>query len=191
MSRKYAELTFTPSVVERQEHYGHRASGERMASLAMDDEHLSFTEIAFLARRDSFYMATITQTGWPYLQHRGGPPGFVRVLDPQSFGFADYRGNRQYLSTGNVRANDRVALFFMDYPGRKRLKIMATAEIHDAAGRPDLFEKLADPDSKGKVERLFVFHLVAFDWNCPQYITPRFTQAEWSRREDTPGPRTQ
>jgi len=179
MTRKYTSLTFTPSVVDRQEHYGHRASGEKMEAVAIDDEHFSITELAFLAQRDSFYMATVTEDGWPYLQHRGGPVGFVKALDAQTFGFADYRGNRQYISTGNLRASDRVALFFMDYPGRKRLKVMATAEVRDASDDPELLERLTGGDDTARVERLFLFHLVAFDWNCPQHITPRFTADEW------------
>jgi hypothetical protein len=135
-------------------------------------------EAAFIARRDSFYMATVSETGWPYVQHRGGPIGFLRVLDDRTIGFADFSGNRQYLTVGNTVGNDRVALFLMDYPARRRMKIFAHVELKDLAGNLELAEALAVPGDKAKVERTMLFHLVAFDWNCPQHITPRFTEAD-------------
>src|SRR5271165_5124497 len=135
-------------------------------------------ETAFIARRDSFYMATVSETGWPYVQHRGGPPGFLKVLDETTLGFADFRGNRQYISLGNVTADDRVSLILMDYPNRTRLKILANMEARDLAAEPDLATRLALPGYKGKPERAFLLHLETFDWNCPQHITPRFTAAE-------------
>ena len=131
-----------------------------------------------LSRRDSFYVATINENGWPYIQHRGGRGGFLRVLDPQTLAFADYRGNRQMLSTGNLAANERVAFFLMDYPRRTRLKILGHARVEDARQHPELVEQLADPDARPIVERLFLIKVVAFDWNCPKYITPRYTAAE-------------
>jgi uncharacterized protein len=180
MRRKYPELTFNESVVERQAHYGVRASGVKMEELQMDDEHLSITELAFIAQRDSFYMATVNAEGWPYVQYRGGPVGFLKALDTTTLAYADFRGNRQFISMGNLRTNNRVSLFFMDYPGRKRLKLMATTEVFDVAERPDLLPQVEDPSYQGKVERIVLFHLAAFDWNCPQHITPRLTEAEWA-----------
>lgn len=149
-------------------------------SLAGDHGSGSFTdqEAAFIAARDSFYLASVSQTGWPYIQHRGGPPGFLRVLDQVTLGFADYRGNRQYLSLGNIADDDRVALFLMDYPHRRRLKILAHMTAHELAAEPDLAAQLATPAYRGAPERAFTLRLAAFDWNCPQHITPRFTPAE-------------
>jgi predicted pyridoxine 5'-phosphate oxidase superfamily flavin-nucleotide-binding protein len=135
-------------------------------------------EIGFIAERDSFYMASVSENGWPYVQHRGGAPGFLRVLDDRTLAFADYRGNRQYITLGNLSADDRVALILMDYPGRQRLKVLAHVEIKDLAADPDLEAKLATPGYKAKTERAIILHLEAFDWNCPQHITPRFTEAE-------------
>lgn len=135
-------------------------------------------EAEFIAARDSFYMATVSETGWPYVQHRGGPPGFLRMLDNKTLACADFRGNRQYISVGNLGANDRACLFLMDYRQRQRLKIYARVELVALSERPELFEKLTTPGYAAKVERVLVFHLEAFDWNCPQHITPRFTQKE-------------
>lgn len=135
-------------------------------------------EAAFIAARDSFYLASTSQTGWPYIQHRGGPPGFLRVLDAQTLGFADFRGNRQYLTLGNLAGDDRVALFLMDYPNRRRLKILAHVTAHDLAGASGLAASLATPGYRGVAERGFTLRLHAFDWNCPQHVTPRFTAAE-------------
>ncbi len=182
MNRKYPEIMFSESVRSVQEHYQVRESAKKLEQWKMDDEHLSITELSFIAQRDSFYMATVNEDGWPYVQFRGGPQGFLRALDTKTLAYADYRGNRQYISMGNLRVNDRASLFFMDYPNQKRLKLSATTEVFDASERPDLLEKVEDPDYKGKVERIVVFHLVAFDWNCPQHITPRFTEEEFEAR---------
>jgi uncharacterized protein len=135
-------------------------------------------EAAFIAERDSFYMATVSETGWPYIQHRGGPRGFLKVLDKKTLAFADYRGNRQYISVGNLAANDRAALILMDYAGRARLKIYARVEALSLDADPALAELAADPGYKAKPERILLLRLEAFDWNCPQHITPRFTEAE-------------
>ena len=178
MSRKYTEVTFTPSVRKAQEHYGSREVAAKVEAWDVTDDRLSEREASFIAERDSFYMASVNQDGWPYVQYRGGPKGFLKVLDETTLAYADFRGNRQYISTGNLRADDRTALFFMDYPRRQRLKLMARAEIVDAADRPDLVEEVADPSYRARVERVVVFHVVAFDWNCPQHITPRFTIEE-------------
>ncbi len=135
-------------------------------------------EAAFIALRDSFYLASVSQSGWPYIQHRGGPPGFLRVLDAETLGFADYRGNRQYISLGNVADDDRVALFLMDYSQRRRLKVLAHMTPHDLKAEPDLAARLATPGYRAVPERGLVLRLEAFDWNCPQHITPRFTASE-------------
>jgi hypothetical protein len=135
-------------------------------------------ELEFIARRDSFYMATVSSSGWPYLQHRGGPAGFLRPIDATTLGFADLKGNRQLISAGNLAASDRAALFLMDYPRRQRLKILAHARTLDARADPALAERLAPAGLRGRVERLVLLDVVGFDWNCPAYITPRFTEAE-------------
>jgi len=135
-------------------------------------------EGAFIALRDSFYLASASQTGWPYIQHRGGPPGFLVMLDPMTLGFADYRGNRQYITLGNVADDDRVALFLMDYPRRRRLKVLAHMTPHDLPAEPSLAARLATPGYRAVPERGFTLRLEAFDWNCPQHITPRFTASE-------------
>jgi predicted pyridoxine 5'-phosphate oxidase superfamily flavin-nucleotide-binding protein len=136
------------------------------------------TEAAFVAERDSFYIASVSETGWPYIQHRGGPKGFLRVLDETTLGFADYRGNRQYLTLGNISVGDRVALLLMDYPNRRRLKLLAHMTAHDLKAEPELAARLATPGYRGLPERGFTLRLEAFNWNCPQHITPRFTAAE-------------
>jgi len=123
-------------------------------------------------------LATISETGWPYIQHRGGPTGFLRVLSPSSLAFADYKGNRQLLSTGNLAGADRVALFLMDYPQQTRLKIMGHARVEDARDHAELVAQLAEPEIRPSVERFFFIDIVSFDWNCPQHITPRYTVEE-------------
>ena len=135
-------------------------------------------EAAFIAERDNFYMATVSESGWPYIQHRGGPSGFLRVLNERMLGFADFRGNRQYISIGNLAASDRVSLILMDYAGRRRLKIYAHAEIKEVSNDPELRTLLTLPGYKAVVERAILLHLKAFDWNCPQHIIPRFTETE-------------
>jgi predicted pyridoxine 5'-phosphate oxidase superfamily flavin-nucleotide-binding protein len=135
-------------------------------------------EAAFIAARASFYMATVSETGWPYVQHRGGPPGFLTLLDDRTLAFADYRGNRQYISTGNLAADDRACLFLMDYPRRARLKIYVRVETLALDADPALTERVTVPDYRAKLERIFRLRLEAFDWNCSQHITPRFTEQE-------------
>jgi len=132
-------------------------------------------EVAFIAARDSFYLATISESGWPYVQHRGGPIGFARVIDETTFAFPDYVGNRQYISLGNSSANDRVSIFMMDYPNRVRLKLLATMQAHDVAEVPQIAARLGVNTPRSRAERIFVLKLKAFDWNCAQYIHPRYT----------------
>ena len=173
MAKKYLEIAVTPSVVEAQKRYFGRSA--RLES-GLDRDALGPEETEFIAARDSFYMATVSETGWPYIQHRGGRPGFLRVVDPHTLAFADYRGNRQLLSTGNVAANDRVSLFLMDYPRRERLKILGHARVTDATSK--FLERLVEPEARPSVERLFFIDVVSFDWNCPKFITPRYSAAE-------------
>lgn len=178
MARRFAELMFTPTVRHVQESLGSRRQYERLdASEAPANDRLGEAERDFIAMRDSFYMASVSETGWPYLQHRGGPPGFLKVLDERRLGFADYKGNRQYVSVGNLQADDRVALFLMDYANRRRLKILGHAHAIDSS-ESDLLARLHDPGYPAKIERGLVITLEAFDWNCPQHITPRYTEAE-------------
>ena len=179
MSDSLLDILSTPSVKAAQAANGSEAPHSSLRG-EFGSNVFTATEVAFIAARDSFYMATVAENGWPYLQHRGGPRGFLRVLDEKTFGFADFRGNRQYISLGNLGADNRVALFLMDYPNRRRLKILARAraEVRGVTDDPELAARLATPGYKGKAERALLFHLEAFDWNCPQHITPRFTESE-------------
>ena len=172
MTSKYHSLTFTDSVRGAQQHYG---SNYRKPEEPLSNDELTALEREFIEARDGFYMATVSEDGWPYVQFRGGPPGFLKALDASTLAFADFRGNRQYISTGNLAANDRTALFFMDYANRRRLKLMARAEIVDAKERPELVEQLMPEDYPALPERVVLVHVVAYDWNCPQHITPRYT----------------
>jgi predicted pyridoxine 5'-phosphate oxidase superfamily flavin-nucleotide-binding protein len=177
MTYRFLDIAGTPSVKAAQAANGSGNLWEKFKGNRTFDR-LGEAEAQFVATRDSFYMATVSETGWPYVQHRGGPPGFLRVLDDKTLAFADFRGNRQYISLGNAAANDRVALILMDYPNRRRLKIYAHIEARDLGADAALGEKLALPGYKGKTERAFVLHVEAFDWNCPQHITPRFSETE-------------
>jgi len=176
MPANFQRLSRTNSVREAQKHY-YEAS-EPQADPATAPDELTREEIDFIRARDSFYMATINADGWPYIQHRGGKPGFLRVISPAQLAFADYKGNRQLLSTGNLAASDRVSLFLMDYPQQTRLKILGHARVEDAREHPELVQQVADVELRPIVERLFFIDVVSFDWNCPQYITPRYTAAE-------------
>ena len=175
MAGKFLELAFTPAVRAAQEKYFGRA---QILPQQPERDALTDDEIQFIQSRDSFYMATVTETGWPYIQHRGGAPGFLRVLSPAQLVFADYKGNRQMLSTGNLAANDRVCLFLMDYPQRERLKIIGHARVESAREHPDLVARIAAPETRSITERLFLIEVVSFDWNCPKYITPRYAASE-------------
>lgn len=175
MAGKFLELAFTPAVRAAQEKYFGRA---QRLPLQPERDALTDDEMEFIRARDSFYLATISETGWPYVQHRGGRPGFLRVLGPTQLAFADYQGNRQMLSTGNLSANDRVALFLMDYPQRERLKILGHARVADARERPEWAAQFAETEVQRIVERIFLIEVVSFDWNCAKYITPRYTAAE-------------
>jgi ferredoxin-NADP reductase/predicted pyridoxine 5'-phosphate oxidase superfamily flavin-nucleotide-binding protein len=177
MAHKFAEIAFTPVVRAIQHQEGSRASYARMDEGDDYNHRLGSREAMFIAARDSFYMSSVGETGWPYVQHRGGPAGFMKVLDESTIGFADYSGNRQYVSTGNFSTDNRVSLFFMDYPNRTRLKMLGRVRTI-GLDEPELLARLEDEDYPAQVERGFVIEVEGFDWNCPQHISPRFTEAE-------------
>jgi len=177
MGHKFAELAFTDAVKGIQQSQGSRNAYARMEGGENSHYQLGQLEAEFIAQRDSFYMASVSETGWPYLQHRGGPVGFMRVIDQQTLGFADFRGNRQYVSTGNFQINDRVSLFFMDYPNRRRLKLLGRVRLLGEQ-ETDLLSRLTMTEYRAHVERGFVINVEAFDWNCPQHITLRYTRSE-------------
>ncbi len=173
MSRRYPQIAFGDSVKDVQSEQGSRSVGERLEGMEWEDQRLGERERALMESLDHFFMASMTESGWPYLQFRGGPTGFLRVLDEKTIGFADFRGNLQYISVGNVRHDDRVSLFLLDQANRTRLKIFARAEVREVdATMRDL---LVEADYPAAVERAYLFHIEAFDWNCPQHITPRFS----------------
>ncbi len=174
--KNFGDIMFTPWVKAEQEKRGSRAGYAKMTARPAP-QALSDREAEFIAARDSFYMASVNEDGWPYVQHRGGPKGFLRVLGPATLGFADYRGNKQYVSTGNLKTDDRVSLFLMDYPNRARLKMLARAKSQSAEDAPET-APLLEVAGQGHVERVFTLELEAFDWNCPQFITPRFSEDE-------------
>jgi predicted pyridoxine 5'-phosphate oxidase superfamily flavin-nucleotide-binding protein len=175
VATKYLDLTFTDAVCRAQKQYYGSAG---TITGAPERDPLGQAEAEFIAARDSFYLGTSSETGWPYIQHRGGPPGFLRVIDQSTLVFADYKGNRQLLSTGNLSVNDRVALFLMDYKNRERLKILGHARVEDARAHPQLTTKFTDSKMRPSVERLVFIDVVSFDWNCPKHITPRYSVAE-------------
>ncbi len=177
MSNPFARIAFTESVKKTQERYGTRRANERLENADRLVE-LTMQEAAFIGQRDGFYLATVNEDGHPYVQFRGGPKGFLKVLDEKTLAYADFRGNLQYISVGNLTANNKAALFLMDYPNQSRLKIFAEIEVVEAADDPTLVERLAMPDYKAKIERAMILNVTAYDWNCPQHITPRFTLEE-------------
>ena len=178
MTHRFSELMFTPGVKQLQEADGSRQSYARFeASGFPAKDELTDREAEFIALRDSFYIATVSETGWPYVQHRGGEPGFVKILDKRTLGFIDYPGNRQFISFGNIAGDDRVSLFMMDYPNRRRLKILGHGRQVDLSTELRLTEAVTDAGGDA-ARRGTIFTIEAFDWNCPQYITPRFTEAE-------------
>ncbi len=176
MGKGFAEIAFTPRVQALQTRHGSRRAYARRDE--GERETLGPDERAFIESRDSFYLGSIGETGWPYIQHRGGPKGFLRVLDERTLAFADFRGNRQFISAGNVAGDDRTALFLMDYPSQTRLKLFARVRIVEADEDPELIGRLIVPGYSAIVERAFVFAVEGFDWNCPQHITPRYTADE-------------
>lgn len=184
MPHTFAKTMFSEPAKKLQERFGSRAAYERMARSGAGEQELGLDEAKFIAARNSFYMSTVTPDGWPYIQHRGGPTGFLHVLDERTLAFADYSGNKQYISTGNLAVNDRFALFLMDYPNRTRLKVIGHAQVLEPGENPALEARIGLPSPSAKVERIYVLHVVGFDWNCNQHITPRFTLDEMDALEE-------
>jgi len=184
MGRHFAALAFTPAVQAEQARDGSFAACARMAAEGREDSALGPAEAAFIAARDGFLMATVSETGWPYVQHRGGPPGFVRALNARTLGFAELSGNRQHVTAGNLRGNDRVALFFLDHARRRRLKLLGHARLVED---PALVAALVPPGLARLARAAMLVEVSGHDWNCPQHITPRFTAAEWAAMEAPPG----
>jgi len=181
MSHRFAEVMFTDGVKAVQDRYGTRAHNERVEQSGGPNNALTAREIEFIEARDGFYMATVTETGWPYVQFRGGPRGFIKALDEHTLGYADFRGNLQYISMGNLTANDRVALFFMDYRNRVRLKLIGHARVADIAHNLELAAAFEMPAYRAQVERAVRITVEAFDWNCPRHIAPKFAEDEVER----------
>ena len=174
--KSFAEIAFTPAVQALQAAHGSRGAYARMAAQGGPRDGLSARETDFLAATDSFYLASVSETGWPYVQHRGGPRGFLRVLSPARLAFADFGGNRQYVSAGNVSRDDRVSLFVMDYANRQRLKLLGHLRFEGVADAdPELVFAVELSGYRARVERVATIEVEAFDWNCPQHITPRYT----------------
>ncbi|MBY0236488.1 MAG: pyridoxamine 5'-phosphate oxidase family protein [Burkholderiaceae bacterium] len=178
MSRAYSDLAFTPAVRAMQTRMGSRSSYARLDQTEDRRDELTEREAEFIHERDGFYQATVSETGWPYVQFRGGPAGFLKVLDAKTLGYADFRGNLQYISVGNLAGNDRVSLMLMDYANQRRLKILGRVRLVSEAEDSALLARLKLPQYRAQVERAFVITVEAYDWNCPQHITPRFTEAE-------------
>lgn len=177
MARNFTKIAFTPSVKKFQERYNSRRQYEKMSSRRRFDG-LNSEEKAFIEERDAFFMASVGTNGWPYVQHRGGPKGFLKVLDKYTLAFADFRGNKQYISVGNMSDNQRVSLILLDFINRERLKIWGRASVAEKTDDPNLVTQLQDPDYPAQIERGIVLRVEAVDWNCPQHIVPRFTEKE-------------
>lgn len=178
MGRAFADLAFTPAVRDMQTRMGSRAAYAPLDHAADRRDRLTARESSFIEARDHFFQATVGETGWPYVQHRGGPAGFLKVLDDKTIGYADFRGNVQYVSAGNLNTDDRVSLILMDYAHRRRLKLLGRARMVDAGADPALIARLAVPGYDAMIERAVLITIEAYDWNCPQHITPRFTAKE-------------
>lgn len=178
MTHRFADIAFTPRVRQQQARLGVAQRNARLQELGGPNDRLGAMESRFISQRDSFYMASVSESGWPYVQHRGGPAGFLKVLDEKTIGFADYQGNAQYVSVGNLQHDDRVAIILMDYVAKQRLKLLGRVKLAEQADDPGRVQLLENRDYRATTERAFVVTIEAFDWNCPQHITPRFTQAD-------------
>ena len=176
MAHNFGSLVFTPVIKALQERHGSRRQYARLEKSGASPDRLGRRESEFIAERDSFYLASVGETGWPYVQHRGGPRGFLKGIDERTIAFADFSGNKQFISAGNLKTDNRVALILVDYPGQARLKILGRAEILEGGDAREWIERVRDPGYKAVIERVFVIRVEAFDWNCPQHITPRFTR---------------
>lgn len=177
----YSKFAFTDAIKTIQRRLGSRDTYERVENRSYVDG-LTPIEKEFIGQLDSFYMASFGENGFPYIQHRGGPKGFIKVIDNETIGIVDFSGNRQYISVGNISQNPKVSLILLSYPLQARLKIYAEAEIVEIRDKPALFNLLSPEDYKFRPERLMLFHIKAYDWNCPQHITPRFTEEEIASR---------
>ncbi|MEL7001479.1 MAG: pyridoxamine 5'-phosphate oxidase family protein [Bacteroidota bacterium] len=173
----YSKLAFSDTIKSLQTLYGSRGNYERMETYSNTDG-LSPREMQMIENQDSFYMASYGENGFPYIQHRGGPKGFLKVLDDQTLAFLDFAGNMQYISVGNIQEHNKVSLILVNYPTRTRLKIYAEAEVKELNDEPELVKKLDIGEYKHRPERVIIYHIKAFDWNCPQHITPRYTADE-------------
>ncbi len=178
MTKSFSSLVFTPAVKALQERYGSRRQYARLEQLGEIKGGLGLDEKEYLAERDTFYMASLGESGWPYVQHRGGPKGFLKVIDDNTLAFADFRGNKQYISTGNLLTDNRVALIMVDYPRQLRLKLLGRVEIFEGEKAKDWLPRVRDPEYKAVTERVYVIRIEAFDWNCQQHIIPRYTEEE-------------
>lgn len=183
MAYPFGSAIFTSTIKALQEKHGSRRAYAKRESAggssgAVSGDPVGPDEAQFIGDRDSFYMATIGETGWPYVQHRGGPKGFLKVIDAKTLAFADFRGNRQYISTGNLTTNPRVAMILVDYPQQTRLKILGTIQILEGEQATQWVTAHPDPGYPAQMERVFLIHVEATDWNCQQHITPRFTEDE-------------
>lgn len=177
MAQNYAKLAFTDAVKALQEIHGSRKTYARMEQFRHTDG-LSEQEIVFITERDSFYLSSIGENGYPYIQHRGGPAGFIKVLDANTLGIVDFEGNKQYISVGNLQTHPQVSMIMVDYPRQARLKLYADARIVELKDDPALFQQLDPADYPHQPERMILFEIQAYDWNCPQHITPRYTLSE-------------
>lgn len=177
MAKNFAEIAFTEVVKKLQEKHGSRNAYERMEKFNVIDG-LTTSEMSFISDRDSFYLASIGAKEFPYIQHRGGPKGFLKVLDSKRLGFIDFTGNKQYVSVGNMATNNNVSLIMIDYPTKTRLKVFAKAEVVELKDNSGLYDLLDLKDYNFRPERMMVFHIEAYDWNCPQHIIPRYTVEE-------------
>jgi predicted pyridoxine 5'-phosphate oxidase superfamily flavin-nucleotide-binding protein len=178
MGRAFSDIAFTAAVRAMQTCMGSRAAYAALDRATDRRDRLTGKEAAFIAACDHFFMATVSETGWPYVQHRGGPAGFLKVLDDRTLGYADFRGNVQYVTVGNLQSDDRVSLILMDYARRRRLKVLGRARTVEAAADPALVARLAVSGYDAAIERAVLIGIEAYDWNCPQHITPRFTIGE-------------
>lgn len=178
MTDRYLEIATSDVVKQLQERWGSRSTYCRLETGPLTSNQLGPEEIAFIESQDTFFLASINEHGWPYIQHRGGPPGFLKVLGDRQLGFSDFKGNRQYLSFGNILGNPHVSLFLIDYPARARLKIFGTAKLVEGDDVPEELRKIENDPGANTVERGILIQVEAFHWNCPKYIVPRFTEAQ-------------
>ena len=183
MTHRFADLAFTDSVKAAQDRYGSRAHNDRLQSNFGPNDVLTAKETDFIQHRDSFYIATVSETDWPYVQHRGGPPGFLKVISPNQLAYADFRGNTQLITVGNAARNTRCSLILMDYANRRRLKILGHLRVEDSSSVDSTtLEKVDLPGYRARVERIFFIDVAAYDWNCPQHITQRYSVAEFNEK---------